>query len=170
MACRAAGRHSRPHPSSAWKLETAGLTMPPCALHFFSSMISHFLPPQVLSESLNRHERFLSCARRYTRVHARAQSPPRHRRPPACTCRHTQTRRVRICIERAALSLCLSAADPAKRTTGNLKKKRRRDRLFDLYLNPTERDKAEFSIGPLPFSPGGKEEKKNKRYLYDSSC
>lgn len=50
------------------------------------------------------------------------------------------------------------------------KKKRRGDRLFDLYLNPAERDKAEFSIGPLPFSPGGKEEKKNKRYLYDSSC
>lgn len=62
------------------------------------------------------------------------------------------------------------SADLRKRTTGNLKKKRRRNRLFDPHLNLPERDKAEFSIGPLPFSPGGKEEKKNKRYLYDSSC
>lgn len=61
-------------------------------------------------------------------------------------------------------------ADLGKRTTGNLKKKRRRNRLFDPHLNSPERDKAEFSIGPLPFSLGGKEEKKNKRYLYDRHC
>lgn len=75
-------------------LDGAGLTMPPCALHFFSLMISHFLPPQVLSESLNRHERFLSCARRYTPVHTevhthvlRTPHPP----PSQTTRLHVQT-------------------------------------------------------------------------------
>lgn len=95
-------------------------------------------------------------------------------RMKSCVCSHRRSRAFCLWLYRRAHSrlpfLFSFSADLGKRTTGNLKKKRRRNRLFDPHLNSPERDKAEFSIGPLPFSPGGKEEKKNKRYLYDSSC